>query len=373
MEENMRKLILLIGLVAFVGLNVAPALAQDDFNFPGRLRDLSPVVDKFEEPGATHIKAGQAGFSFLSIPIDARTAAMADAGIGVIGSASGALYNPAALAFLDGREAWISSVQWIANTDLIATGVTINFPGKGTAGVAFQTYNAGDFNGTAIDTSPAGNGFKDLGKFKTSNYALSVAYGFKITDRFSIGANAKLASQSLGSGKFAGVFIGGARTTVDNSKSVLAFDLGTYFNTGFRNTVLAMSVRNFSSELSYQRERFELPRNVQLGLLFDLVSMMGNTPAPHHLDLATDITNPIDFDERINLGLEYRFAQPGASLAYALRGGYKTNHDTEDYSFGGGIRFKNETGKGFRIDYAFRHFNGDFFDSVNIISGGITF
>lgn len=366
----MRKLILLIGLVAFVGLNVAPALAQDDFNFPGRLRDLSPVVDKFEEPGPTHIKAGQAGFTFLSIPTDARTAAMADAGIGVIGSASGAVYNPAALAFLDGREAFFSSVQWLANTDLLAGGVTINFPGKGTAGVSFQSYNAGDFNGTAIDTSPTGNGYTDLGKFKTSNYALSVAYGFKITDRFSIGANAKLASQDLGSGS---VFIGGARTTVDNSKSVLGFDLGTYFNTGFRNTVLAMSVRNFSSELSYQRERFELPRNVQLGLLFDLVSMMGNTPAPHHLDLATDVTNPIDFDERINLGLEYRFAQPGASMSFALRGGYKTGHDTEDYSFGGGIRFKNETGKGFRIDYAFRHFNKDFFDSVNIISGGITF
>jgi hypothetical protein len=370
MEENMKKLILLIGLVAFVGLNVAPAFAQDDFNFPGRLRNLDPVVDKFEEPSASFVKAGQAGFTFLSIPTDARTAAMADAGIGVIGSASGTLYNSAALAFLDGREAYFSSVQWIANTTLLAGGVTVNFPGKGTAGIAFQSYDAGSFNGTAIDTNPAGNGFTDTGTFTTTNFAMSVAYGFKITDRFSIGATAKLASQDLGSGS---VFIGGSRITVDNSKSVLGFDLGTYFNTGFRNTVLAMSIRNFSSELSYQRERFELPRNIQLGLLFDLVSLSGNTPAPHHLDLATDITNPIDFDERINLGVEYRFAQPGASLAYALRGGYKVNHDTEDYSFGGGIRFKNETGKGFRVDYAYRHFNGDFFDSVNIISGGITF
>ncbi len=366
----MKKLILLIGLVAFVGLSVAPVFAQDDFNFPGRVRQLDPVVDKFEEAAPTFIKSGQAGFTFLSIPTDARTAAMGDAGIGVIGHAAGTLYNPAALAFLDGREAYFTNVQWIADTDLFAGGVTINFPGRGTAGIAFQMYDAGTFNGTAIDTSPTGSGFTDTGTFDTSNFALSVAYGFKITDRFSIGATAKLASQDLGTGD---VFIGGNRTTVDNSKTVLGVDLGTYFNTGFRNTVLAMSVRNFSSELSFQRERFELPRNIQLGLLFDLVSLSGNTPAPHHLDLATDVTNPIDFDERINLGLEYRFAQPGASLAYAVRGGYKVNHDTEDYSIGGGIRFKNETGKGFRIDYAFRHFDGQFFDSVNIISGGITF
>jgi hypothetical protein len=134
-----------------------------------------------------------------------------------------------------------------------------------------------------------------------------------------------------------------------------------------------MSVRNFSTELTYQRERFELPRNIQLGLLFDLITLMNNTPAPHHLDLAVDLTNPIDFDERIHLGLEYRLQTPGSSLAYSLRGGYKTNHDTEDYSLGGGIRFRNETGKGFRIDYAFRHFDGAFFDSVNIISAGVTF
>jgi len=98
-------------------------------------------------------------------------------------------------------------------------------------------------------------------------------------------------------------------------------DLETYFNTGFPNTVLAMTVKNFSTEVQYQRETFELPRNIQFGLLFDLISLMNNTPAPHHLDLAVDLTNPIDFDERILLGLEYRFQTPGSSLGYSLRGG----------------------------------------------------
>ena len=98
-------------------------------------------------------------------------------------------------------------------------------------------------------------------------------------------------------------------------------DIETYFNTGFPNTVLAMTVKNFSTEVQYQRETLELPRNIQFGLLFDLISLMNNTPAPHHLDLAVDLTNPIDFDERILLGLKYRFQTPGSSLGYSLRGG----------------------------------------------------
>ena len=127
--------------------------------------------------------------------------------------------------------------------------------------------------------------------------------------------------------------------------------------------------------LSEDGHEFRFQVNYLAGFLLTRMLMprlLSSTPS-RIVNVSSLSANPIDFDERINLGLEYRFAQPGASMSFALRGGYKTNHDTEDYSFGGGIRFKNETGKGFRIDYAFRHFNGDFFDSVNIISGGITF
>ena len=88
---------------------------------------------------------------------------------------------------------------------------------------------------------------------------------------------------------------------------------------------MAMSVQNFSTEVVYQREQFELPRNIRLGLLIDVISMMGNTPVPHHLDLALDVNNPIDFDERIHVGAEYTYRAAGSSIGFTLRGGYKTN------------------------------------------------
>jgi len=352
------------------GLMSSEAGAQEDFNFPGKERKLDPVVPKFEEPAPTFIKSAQAGFAFLALPTDARSAALSGAGVGMTGSASGIFTNPATLAFFTGREAFFTHVSWIVETKNDAGGVALKIPGHGTVGVGFQTFDAGTFNRTAVDPNPASPGYRDLGTFKTSNYALSFAYGFKITDRFAVGGVAKLAHQDLGAGD---VFVGGQKQTVNNRKNALGVDLGTYFNTGFRNTVMAMSVQNFSAELRYQQEQFELPRNIRLGILFDLVSLWGRTPAPHHLDLAVDVSNPIDFDERALLGLEYTFQRAGSPFGVSLRGGYKTNHDTEDFSGGGGIRFRTESGKGVKLDYAFKHFDRKFFDSVHVLTGAVDF
>ena len=110
-----------------------------------------------------------------------------------------------------------------------------------------------------------------------------------------------------------------------------------------------------------------------LGFVFDLISMAGRTPTPHHLNLATEIDSPIDFDERTLVGLEYRFKHATSAMGFALRGGYKHNHDLEDYSFGGGIDYKTEAGKGVRIDYAFKHFNTSFADPVQMVSAAISF
>lgn len=348
----------------FVGLMASTSEAQ--------IRDLQPILPDggSEELNPAFIKVGQSGFAFLKLPTNARSAALAGAGTGMIGSAAGVFTNPATLAFFDGREAFFTYVSWIANTKSQVAGAALNIPGRGTFGVGFVTYDAGTFNGTAIDPDPTGEGFTDTGTFTTSNYAFSVAYGLKITDRFSVGANVKLASQNLGTGN---VLIGGNRTTVDNSKTAFAVDLGTYFNTGFRNTVLAMTVQNYSQELTYQRESFELPRNIRLGLLVDVLSMMGNLPVPHHLNLAFDVTNPVDFDEQVLIGLEYAFQAAGSPIGFSGRAGWKTNHDTESFAFGGGLKYLTESGRGVKIDYAYKLFDSNYFSSVHVISGAVDF
>ncbi len=339
-----------------------------------RIRDLEPIYPNQEEVRPSGVKAAQSGFVFLGFSTDARRAAMADAGAGLIGDAPGALFlNPGLLGFVHERQAFFSYAKWIFETNHQVAGAVFKVPNApGTFGVGFVTHSAGEINGTAINPDPASQGFTETGTFTTTNYALSAGWGFQITDRFSVGAMARFAHQGLGSSE---VFVAGSRQTQSNDLNAFAVDIGTYFNTGFRNLVIAMSVRNFSpgGESQFQREHFELPRSFRLGFVFDLISMTGRTPAPHHLNLVTEIDSPIDFDERTLVGLEYRFKQATSAMGFALRGGYKHNHDLEDYSLGAGIDYKTEAGKGVRIDYAFKHFNTSFTDPVQMVSAAISF
>ena len=47
------------------------------------------------------------GVHFLQYPKNARTVALGEAGVGLIGSGQAILYNPAGLAFMEGREAYL--------------------------------------------------------------------------------------------------------------------------------------------------------------------------------------------------------------------------------------------------------------------------
>ena len=330
------------------------------------IRDLQPIYPNQEEAAPSTVKVGQSGLIFLSFPTDARRGAMADAGVGLLGDGPGAIFlNPGLLGYVHGREAFFSHVEWIADTKHSTAGVIWQFPNlPGSFAIGGITHDSGTINGTSINSDPTSLGFNETGEFSTTDYALSGGWGFQITDRFAVGAMVRFAHQDLGTASGAS----GAA-----SLNAVAVDLGTYFNTGFRNMVIAMSVRNFSEEKEFLRERFELPRAFRLGTVIDVVSMWGNTPVPHHFDFIAEIDSPIDFDERILLGAEYRFKRPDQSIGFALRGGYKVNHDTEDFSMGGGISFKTESETGVRVDYAFKHFNGAFFDPVQMVTAAVSF
>ncbi len=364
---NYRNLIWVCLLALILPVAQADAQFVDPRVLGGELiRDLQPIYPNQEEVAPSGVKVGQSGLIFLSFPTDARRGAMADAGVGLLGDGPGAVFlNPGLLGYMHNKEAFFSHVEWIADTKHSAVGAVFQFANvPGSFAIGGITHDSGTINGTRIDADPASLGFTDTGEFSTTDYAFSGGWGCQITDRFSVGAMLRYAHQDLGTAS-------GATGAV--SVDAISVDIGTYFNTGFRNLVIAMSVRNFSEEKEFLRERFELPRAFRLGTVVDMLSMWGNTPVPHHFDLLAEIDSPIDFDERILFGAEYRYKRPDQALGFALRGGYKVNHDTEDYSVGGGINYQTESGAGVRIDYAFKHFNGAFFDPVQMISGAISF
>ncbi len=298
---------------------------------------------------AQEVVRRRTGFAFLSLPTNARTEALGEVGVGLIGSGSAILYNPAGLAFMEGREAYFTYVDWIAGLSNYVTGVAANLSGKGTVGLSVVNFDY-----------PPGN---DI-----SEYAISVAYGFNVTDRFAAGTTLKLVHQDYSE-------LGWRKD------DVFAFDLGAYFVTGFRNTVMAMSVQNLSARALGEPEQFGLPKRIRAGLLIDLISMLDLVPLPHYLDLVADVSRPIYSDGRTerNLGVEYTYLYKAAgySLGVSLRGGHKFARRgslERPETWGGGLQFKTEGGRGIEVDYASRSFD-DFLsdDDVRILGIALNF
>ncbi len=234
--------------------------------------------------------------TFLTLPDNAHTAALGEAGVGLIGSGSAILYNPAGLAFMEGREAYFTYVNGGYDTKHYAAGIAANASRIGTFGLSAVNFDTG---------------FRDR-----REYAISGAYGFNITDRIALGTTLKFVRQDFL------LYDGASDLGTRWTKNVFAFDLGAYFATGFRNTVLAMSVENISADRLGETEQFELPKNIRLGVLLDVMSMMGAMPFPHALDLVLDVNRPNYGEDDIYLG-NYILINPKLSCyiypSYKLR------------------------------------------------------
>jgi hypothetical protein len=107
--------------------------------------------------------------------------------------------------------------------------------------------------------------------------------------------------------------------------------------------VFGMSVRNFSKEMQYVYEGFQLPLVFTLGISMDLTDLVEKLPYDQSLCLSIDASHYRDHPEQLKIGLEYRVMN-----MLSLRGGYATNSDESGVSYGVGIsRF------GFGVDYSY--------------------
>ena len=290
------------------------------------------------------------GFTFLQYPKNARTVALGEAGVGLIGSGQAILYNPAGLAFMEGREAYFTYVDWISSIKYYVAGISANVPRIGTLGLSVENH----------DTGPIESENTTL---EISEYAISGAYGGLITDRIALGTTLKLIHQSF----------------PERTQNVFAFDLGTYFATGFRNTVISMGVENLSTSGLGEPERWGLPKNVRLGVLLDLIALMNFDLLSHTLDLVVDVNNPNDSEDGFytDIGFEYTYTYQtaiGDMLGFSLRAGRKKRPGSiiDPNTLGIGVLFKTQ-GIGLKVDYTSKSFESLFYERVHILSVAFDF
>ena len=306
-------------------------------------------------------KLAQAGFQFLKIGLSARAEAMAGAYSMVGDDADAMFYNPAGLSRMDARfQATAHYVPWIADIAFTAFGAAYKSD-YGTFAFDFASVNYGDITGTQVAATE--QGYTETGNVDVGSYYAGLAYARKLTDKFTIGGQLKYVSEHLGSSLISPA--GTALQTVENRASAVNVAFGTIYYTGLKSLQVGIYIRNFSPESEYQKTGFQAPLTFDIGVALDLMDIYPGEHPSQSLVLALDAVHPRDFSERVNLGAEYWLQN-----TFALRCGYKFNHDMEGFTAGAGVKQKiGQTG--IRIDYCFSQ--NDYFNNVNRFSLGVSF
>lgn len=347
-------------ITAFIGLLavacVSTARAQE---VPGKEELVTDI---------SRDRLAQTGMKFLTVSVDPRAAAMSSAvSAQAYGSSVSMFYNPASMGAMENSvDVALGQVLWIGD-------VTYNYGSAafkplggnlGVVGVSLMSVDYGDFLGTIRYDND--QGYIDTGTYSPSAVAVGIGYARAVSTRFSVGGNVKFARQSIGATVMDLNSSGtGAGPTEDFAESSFAFDFGTVYQTGFRSLNFAMSVRNFSREVTYVEESFELPLMFRIGVAMDMVDLTGFDGEVHSFVVGVDAVRPRDYSEQIRVGGEYVFYN-----TLALRGGYTFPTDEQGLNLGVGLQ-QELMGAHFDASYAFSQWNR--FEDVNRISVRVGF
>lgn len=310
-------------------------------------------------------RRAQTGFKFLSMSVDARSAALADAMTAIEQGTSVAMfYNPAGMARLASMgHVQAGQAQWIAdiNHSVASAAFAPSGGAYGVFGITIQSVDYGDFVGTLrADNENGYEDFDDIGLANPSPTGLALGFGYAkaLTDRFAVGGHIKYATQDLGDAPIGRE--GNAVEMDEYSKSAIAFDFGVMYQTGFRSLNFAMSARNFAQEITYVQDNFELPLLFRIGVSMDLLDFSSLNPDVHSFQVALEAERPRDFQERLKVGGEYLFMN-----TFAVRAGYAFPTDAQGVSLGLGLH-PSLGSFGIGADYAYTTFED--FEGVHRLS-----
>ena len=260
-------------------------------------------------------KVGSSAFKFLNIQTDAHGAALG----GLAAQASGAnalFWNPAGIAGSEGIGVSAGMTQWLVETQVMNAGVVMPMMG-GTVGLSLVSVNYGDIMKSGWGEESGQFIFQpNQGSFSATDMSLQASYGKSLSDKFSLGATAKMISQSID----------------DVSISGLAFDIGTQFNTGYRGISMGAVVSNFGPDVDSQADAdasYEEFPGMSLPMTFSFGVVGEAIPG---LNAGLNVLKQADMAQEFIFNGEYSVA----GLA-SLRFSYNISNPQEPMSFGVGL------------------------------------
>ena len=302
-------------------------------------------------------KLAQTGFQFLSVGSDARASGLGEAYTTLGEGANALFYNPAGLSNMRGQvDVAVNYNTWIADIKHSSVGLAFSPLGGqyGVIGLSAKWVDYGDFEGTMVWSNA--QGYLNTEIFSPSALSVGLGYAKSLTDRFSVGGQIKYVTQSLGRSINQNVSVESGLEVQKNIASVVAFDFGTIFRTGYKSLAFGMSVRNFSKEFKFEEEGFQLPLTFKMGISMNVLDFVENFTEDQVLNVVIDAAHPRSHPEYLSIGGEYRYRD-----MFILRGGYVSAQDEYGLSYGLGIAVF-----GFGLDYAYTPFG--VFDNVQRVT-----
>lgn len=300
-------------------------------------------------------KAGTTAAGFLNIDVGAKAIGMGCAYVAVANDVTSMFWNPAGLTQLAGPQAIFSHTRWIADIGFDFAGFALPLGNFGILGANATFLTMDPMERTTV-FEPDGTGEM----FDAGSYAFGLSYARALTDRFSIGFNAKYIHEQI----------------YHSSASSVAFDIGTLFLTQFNGLKIGMSIANYGAKMrmggrdmliqtdidpqiagnnyninaDLRTDEFDLPLMFRVGLAMDLLKGRGNS----NLLMSMDALHPNDDTESLNVGAEYVYYS-----MFSLRAGYASMfaRDSEKgFSFGAGFQYKLLNATTLSLDYAYQDF-----------------
>ncbi|MGE5435612.1 MAG: PorV/PorQ family protein [Syntrophothermus sp.] len=258
-------------------------------------------------------KTATSGFTFLQIPVNARTAALGETSIALFDMNSDAIFtNPGGLGFTDREHSLsISYAPWIADIKHYAASYSFSSP-IGVIGIGAVIFDYGEFVHTAVPSNST-NLYSVLGTYNANALSLGLSYSKRLTDKFSFGVTFKYVKESIYEYK------------ADN----ILFDGGILYYTGLSSLRIAASISNFGVDSKFINDPIKMPSMLRLGAAMEVI---GDFKSDYRLTLSAEAVHPNDNDERLNVGAEF-----GWQNMVMFRGGYKFFYDEETYSLGIGV------------------------------------
>lgn len=222
-------------------------------------------------------KAGSAGLQSLKIEAGARERALGGAVTAVVDDANAIFWNVAGIGYVKDFQLVASHSNWLVDSKHITFAAA--YPvGPVVVGVSVMSMQINDFEETtALD--PLGTGRM----VSAGDISIGIGVARQFTDKLFIGGQIKYVQETLD----------------DTSFFNFLFDIGTIYNTGWRNLRLGFSLQHFGADMKFINKTVRTPLLFRVSAADDIIS------SEHFLaTLMVELVHPTDNNEWLNIGGE---------------------------------------------------------------------